>query len=404
MTVVDDRAVASGPAEATAAACAASPDADALVGELEALLHTNLAGCLEAAERAVQEAAERRDLGAEMVAHHYVATARRLRGDDAGALAACDRTALAAAELGNSVWQARSLECRALVHHAVDDDEQAIDLLREAVDLCRRADDDAATAEALTVLGRTYAAYPSFAARAAGALAEARRLSIAAHDPDGAAAAQVALAMTYVTTSKQIARTNARGAVAAARRALEAARLAVEEADAAGLSALAVDARLAVATSLAAIGDDAALGTALESLSAMLERFPSPAQQLTLHHLRATWLSRRGLLAEAERRRRARPGRRRAQRTARRPRRAARDPGGDARGRGRPRRGAGRVAPPARPVRPAPGEPRRAAQRTAGGPARHRRGAGRGRPGAPHGRASSRSATRGSPGRRATTR
>lgn len=298
MTVVDDRAAA-GPAEAQAAACAPSPDVDALVGELEALLHTTVAGCLDAAELAARRAAERGDRLAEMVAHHYVATARRLRGDDAGALAACDRTASIASELETWVWQARSLECRGLVHHAVDDDEQAIDLLREAVELCRRAGDDAATAEALTVLGRTYAASPSFAARAAGALAEARRLSLAAHDPDGAAAAQVALAMTYVTTSKQIARTNARGAVAAARRALAAARLAVEEADAAGLSALAVDARLAVATSLAAIGDDAALGVALDSLSAMLVRFPSPTQQLALHHLRATWLSRRGLLAEA---------------------------------------------------------------------------------------------------------
>lgn len=299
MTVVDDRASAAGPAEASAAACADLPDPEALVAELEVLLHTDLAGCLVTAERTAREAAECGDHLAEMVSHHYVATARRLRGDDAGALTSCDRTSSIATELESWVWQARSLECRGLVHHAVDDDEQAIDLLREAVDLCRRAGDDAATAEALTVLGRTYAASPSFAARAAVALTEARRLSVAAHDPDGAAAAQVALAMTYVTTSKQIARTNARGAVAAARRALAAARLAVEEADAAGLSALAVDARLAVATSLAAIGDDAALGAALESLAAMLERFPSPTQQLALHHLRATWLSRRGLLAEA---------------------------------------------------------------------------------------------------------
>lgn len=285
-------ALAARPAPASAAP-------EALVGELEALLHTNLAGCLEAADRAARDAAAVGDRHAEMVAHHYVATARRLRGDDAGALAACDRTALVAGELDAPVWHARSLECRGLVHHAVDDDEQAIDLLREAVELCRRAEDDAATAEALTVLGRTYAAYPAFAARAAGALTEARRLSVAAHDPDGAAAAQVALAMTYVTTSKQIARTNARGAVAAARRALAAARLAVEEADAAGLSALAVDARLAVATSLAAIGDDAALGVALDSIATMLDRFPSPTQQLALHHLRATWLWRRGLPTEA---------------------------------------------------------------------------------------------------------
>lgn len=130
---------------------------EALICELDALLHTNLAGCLDAAEHA-------------------------LRDDDAGALAACDRTASIAIELERPVWRARSLECRGLVHHGVDDDEQAIDLLREAVELCRRAGDDAATAKSLTVLGRTYAAYPPFAARTniRGAVAAARRAPAAA--------------------------------------------------------------------------------------------------------------------------------------------------------------------------------------------------------------------------------
>ncbi|MDO8121549.1 GGDEF domain-containing protein [Isoptericola sp. b490] len=285
---------------ATAARSARNEDdADALVARLEASLHTTLAGCVTAAQDAATHAAQHADLRSEVVAHHYAATALRLLGDDAGALRACDRADLVATALADPVWQARVLECRGLVHHAVEDDEQALDLMRRAVAMCRRSGDSAATAEALTVLGRTYASFPPFAARAAATLSEARRLSVAAHDPDGAAAAQVSLAITYVATSEQIGRTNARGAVAAARQALAAARLAVEEADSAGLSALAIDARLTVATSLAAIGDDAALEQALDSVEAMLDRFPSPAQRLALHRLRATHLRSRDLPGDA---------------------------------------------------------------------------------------------------------
>lgn len=275
------------------------PHLDELVDDLETLLHTSVAACLAEASDVATRAEAEGEVGREMVASHYVATARRLSGDDAGALSACDRTEQIALSLDAPVWRARALACRGLVHHEVDDDEQAIDLLRRAVELCRQAQDLTALAEALALLGRTYASIHAFTARAAATLAEARKLWLAGGDLDGAAATQVSLAINYLTTSRQIAKTNVRGAGAAARQALRAARLAVEEADAAGLASVAVDARLAAASALAAAGEDEALGPMFDSIAAMLTHFPSPAQRLALHRQRAAWLRRAGRWAEA---------------------------------------------------------------------------------------------------------
>lgn len=286
-------------ADPTAAPGTPGAPLDELVDDLETLLHTSVAACLAEAGALAARAEAEGDVVREMVASHYVATARRLSGDDAGALAACDRTEQIALSLDAPVWRARSLACRGLVHHEVDDDEQAIDLLRRAVELCRQAQDLPGLAESLALLGRTYASIHAFNARAAATLAEARKLWLADGDLDGAATTQVSLAINYLTTSREIGKTNQRGAGAAARQALRAARLAVEEADAAGLASVAVDARLAAASALAAAGEDEELGPAFESIAAMLARFPSPAQRLALHRLRAAWLCRAGRRTEA---------------------------------------------------------------------------------------------------------
>lgn len=292
-------AAPSGPSQATMTGEVphphSAPDGEAMIptelaDELGTLLHTDPAGCRERALALVAD----EDPGRRLVGSHYEALVARLRGEDAVALAACDRTEHLAAELGEPIWQARALACRGLVHHDVGDAEEAVDLLRRAVGLCRAQSSRSATAEMLGYLGHAYAAMPPFAPQAAGALTEARRLWIAAGDLDGAAGAQVTIAMSYVAASTSLARSNPRGGMAAARRALVAAQQAVDEADAAGLAGPAVDARLAVAGAHALLGDDVAVGKALDSAASLLSGFPNPAQLLALHRLRAQWWVRTG--------------------------------------------------------------------------------------------------------------
>src|SRR5690606_21982896 len=97
------------------------------------------------------------------------------------------------------------------------------------------------------------------------------------------AVAQVNLARTFVVTGRRIAEENPRGALAAARRALTFAQKAVEEADAAGLSRSAIEARLAVVGAHVLAGDLAAAGDVLDAARDMCERFPNARLRLALH-------------------------------------------------------------------------------------------------------------------------
>jgi diguanylate cyclase (GGDEF)-like protein len=138
-----------------------------------------------------------------------------------------------------------------------------------------------------------------FAPQAAQVLSEARRLWLAAGDPDHASMAQTNLAKAYVVTSGRLVAANPRGAVAAARHALGIALESVDEADAAGLARTGIDARLAVVGAHLHAGDLESAGRALTGTQAMLRAFPSRRQALDYHGLRGRWLVRTGLLDEA---------------------------------------------------------------------------------------------------------
>ncbi|MCV2394105.1 GGDEF domain-containing protein [Actinotalea sp. M2MS4P-6] len=274
--------------------------AERLADELETQLHISPVACAEEARRAAADAATNGDALAELVASYYLAAAARLSGTDDEALQLCDRADELADALDEPVWRARSLQTRALVHQGAGDDETTIDLLESAVEICRGAGDTAALAQAMTLLGRAFAAIPGFSARAASTLGTARRLWISCRDRDGAVSAQVSLAITYLATSGELAVQNSPGAAAAARQALAAARLAVQEADAAGLAELSVDARLALVDALLACdGPQADLDQALESAASFLSRFPVPGRCLVLHRQRATRLVKSGAAADA---------------------------------------------------------------------------------------------------------
>ncbi|WP_149202027.1 tetratricopeptide repeat-containing diguanylate cyclase [Actinotalea subterranea] len=272
---------------------------DPLADELEFLLDSDPTA---AARLATAEAERAHDLGdedAEMRFTYYAAYAHHLLGADAAALRAAARAEALADERGELVWQSRAVACRGLVHHELGDVEDAVDLLRRAVDLRREAHDAAGTAEILNSLGTVYTGMVQFAPEAAQVLTDARRLWLSAGDSDRASVALANLAKNYVATSARIAHTNRRGAMAAARQALVVARQAVDEADAAGLARTGVDARLAVAGAHLVEGDLAAAGAVLGATAAMLDRFPSPRQQLVLHLVRTRWLVLSGRHGEA---------------------------------------------------------------------------------------------------------
>ena len=265
-------------------------DPASLVDELEFLLDADPAACADRAAAAMHLAHARGDDDAEMRLAYYVGYAQHLLGEDAAALDAARRSEAMAAARGDLVWRSRALACRGLVHHELGDVEDAVDLLRRAVELRREANDEAGTAEILNSLGTVYTGIAQFAPEAARVLTDARRLWLHAGDSDRAAVALTNMATTYVTTSTRIAQTNRRGAMAAARYALQTAQQAVGEADAAGLSRTAVDARLAVVGAHLILGDLVAAGSVLDAADRMLAQFPAVRQQLALHRARAQWL------------------------------------------------------------------------------------------------------------------
>ncbi|HEY0216748.1 MAG TPA: GGDEF domain-containing protein, partial [Cellulomonas sp.] len=158
----------------------------------------------------------------------------------------------------------------------------------------READDRAGTADVLTMLGTVYTAMPHFAPQAAGVLTQARRLWLAAGDPDRASIALAHLARTFVETSRRLATENPRGARASARRALALAMDAVDEADAAGLSRTAIEARFTVATAHLLAADLAAATAVLDTAGSMLADFPAAGQRIVLHRVRAQVLLAQG--------------------------------------------------------------------------------------------------------------
>ncbi|MHA3947293.1 GGDEF domain-containing protein [Cellulomonas bogoriensis] len=280
-------------------AAATAPDWAVLLEDLELLVDSDAASCARRADEGIALAQVRGDRDAEMRLTYYAAVARHLLGDDRRSLELAQHAEELADHRGDLVWQSRSLACRGLVHHDLGDVEDAVDLLTRAVDLGREAGDITGTAEILNSLGTVYTGMVQFAPQAAQVLTEARRLWLQAGDPDRASIALTNLAKTYVVTSGRLAETNPRGALTAARHALGIAHQAVDEADAAGLSRTAVDARLAVVGAHMVAGDLPAAGKVLQATRAMLVRFPAPRQLLALHRVRGRWLVRCGEPLEA---------------------------------------------------------------------------------------------------------
>ncbi|WP_024288869.1 tetratricopeptide repeat-containing diguanylate cyclase [Cellulomonas sp. KRMCY2] len=276
-----------------------APDWDALVEEMEFLRDSDARACVRRSVEAITLARALADEDAEMRLSYFAAFAHHLLGEDGPALEAAGRTEHLARERGELVWQSRALACRGLVHHEVGDIEDAVDLLVRALDLRQEAGDVLGTAEILNNLGTVYTGMRQFAPQAARVLTDARRLWLTAGDTDHASIALTGLAKAYVATSGYLAETNPRGALTAARHALGIAQQAVEESDAAGLSRTGVDARLAVVGAHLVANDLDAAGTVLEATRAMLARFPTARQQLTLHRVRAGWLVRTGRHDEA---------------------------------------------------------------------------------------------------------
>ncbi|WP_372593515.1 diguanylate cyclase [Actinotalea sp.] len=269
------------------------------IDELEVLLHADPHACATRAADAVECARGAGDLDAEMRLSWIVASAYRLLGRDGDALAAADRTEQLAERAEDLSWQSRALSVRGLVHHDLGQYEDAVDHLHRAIALRRLAEDTIGAAEVLNDLGLVYTAMPQFAPQALQSLENARRTWIAAGETDMAAVAQTNLARHYVVTAQRLTSANPRGAVAAARRAAGVAQQAIDEADAAGLTGAAIDARIALATAHLLAKDLGHCGSALEATSAMLERFPSDRARLALRGLHARWLLETGAIAEA---------------------------------------------------------------------------------------------------------
>jgi diguanylate cyclase (GGDEF)-like protein len=282
-----------------ATAPAAPTDWEAAVEELALLADSDAAACARRAEQLLPLATAQRAGGAEMRLRYHAAVAYHALGEDSRALAHAQRAELLARERGTLVWESRALARQGIVHHDLGQLEDAVDLLTRAAELRREADDTEGTADVLTVLGSVYTSMPHFAPQAAGVLTQARRLWLAAGDPDRASIAQANLARTFVEASRRLQRDNPRGARASARRALALALEAVDEADAAGLSRTGVDARLTAAVAHRFAGDPAAAAGVLDAAEAMLGRFPSRGQLLSLRRIRADLLLEAGRHAEA---------------------------------------------------------------------------------------------------------
>ncbi|WP_454048623.1 GGDEF domain-containing protein [Cellulomonas sp. Marseille-Q8402] len=288
---------------ATAIDAAAAPapptDWDTAVEEVALLAESDAAACVRRAEVLLASAVAQRAGGAEMRLCYHAAVAHHALGEDRRSLDRAVRAEQLARERGALVWESRALARQGVVHHDLGQLEDAVDLLTRAAELRREADDVAGTADVLTILGSVYTGMPHFAPQAAGVLTQARRLWLAAGDPDRASIALANLARTFVETSRRLAVDNPRGARASARRALGLALEAVDEADAAGLTRTAVDARLTTSVAHLLAGDADAATAVLDAAEAMLTRFPSTGQQLSVHRIRAGMLADAGHLAEA---------------------------------------------------------------------------------------------------------
>lgn len=272
---------------------------DAAVDQLALLADSDASACVRLADELLPAAAAQRAGGAELRLRYYAAVAHQALGDDQRAMAQASRAAQLAAERGALVWQSRALARQGQVHHDLGQVEDAVDLLTRAAELRREAEDTAGTADVLTILGTVYTSMPHFAPQAAGVLTQARRLWLAAGDPDRASIALAHLARTFVESSRRLLLDNPRGAKAAARRALALALESVDEADAAGLSRTSVDARLTTAVAHQLAGDAASAADVLDAAEDMLDRFPSTQQLLTLRRIRADLLLSIGASAEA---------------------------------------------------------------------------------------------------------
>jgi diguanylate cyclase (GGDEF)-like protein len=257
------------------------------VDELALLAEHDARACVRRAAELVPAARAAGAVDAEMQMCFYTAVAHHALGEDSRARERAQRTERLAQDAGELVWQSRALARQGMVHHDLGHVEDAVDLLTRAAELRQEADDRAGTADVLTMLGTVYTAMPHFAPQAAGVLTQARRLWLAAGDPDRASIALAHLARTFVETSRRLAQENPRGARASARRALALATDAVGEADAAGLSRTAIDARFTVATAHLLASDLAAASAVLDTAASMLADFPSNGQQIVLHRIRA---------------------------------------------------------------------------------------------------------------------
>lgn len=286
-------------APAPAPAPAPPVDWEAEVEELALLAESDAAACVRRAEPLLATAVALRAGGAEMRLAYHAAVAHHALGEDRRALERAVRAEHLARDRGALVWESRALARQGVVHHDLGQLEDAVDLLTRAAELRREADDVAGTADVLTILGSVYTGMPHFAPQAAGVLTQARRLWLAAGDPDRASIALANLARTFVETSRRLAVDNPRGARASARRALGLALEAVDEADAAGLTRTGVDARLTTAVAHLLAGDLDAATAVLDAAASMLTRFPSTGHQLTLHRIRARMLADTGRLPEA---------------------------------------------------------------------------------------------------------
>src|SRR6478609_2548264 len=285
--------------DARQAAPAPPTDWEAAVDEVALLADSDAAACARRAEQLLPAATAQRAGGAEMRLRYHAAVAHHALGEDSRALAHAVRAEHLARERGALVWESRALARQGVVHHDLGQLEDAVDLLTRAAELRREADDTEGTADVLTILGSVYTSMPHFAPQAAGVLTQARRLWLAAGDPDRASIALANLARTFVEASRRLAAENPRGSRASARRALGLALEAVDEADAAGLARTAVDARLTAAVAHLLAGDADAAAGVLDAAGAMLARFPAAGLQLALHRIRAGMLLDAGLLPEA---------------------------------------------------------------------------------------------------------
>lgn len=272
---------------------------DAAVDQLALLADSDAVACARLAEQLLPAATSQRADGAEMRMSYYAAVAHQALGQDLQALEHAARAADLAHERGALVWESRALARQGQVHHDLGQLEDAVDLLTRAAELRREADDTEGTADVLTILGTVYTQMPHFAPQAAGVLTQARRLWLAAGDPDRASIALAHLARTFVESSRRLAAENPRGARASARRALALAQESVQEADAAGLSRTAIDARLTTAVAHHLAGDTSSAADVLDAAEDMLVRFPSSQQLLWLRRTRADLLLSIGAAAEA---------------------------------------------------------------------------------------------------------